>query len=59
VIERGNRQPLWENVASELGEGKPRFPVRPPQYVTAALAAFVNERLLAPTASADSCGASA
>jgi hypothetical protein len=60
VIEREIRlpQPLWSDVAGESWEGKPRFPVRPPQYVTAALAAFVNERLLAPTASADA-GASA
>jgi hypothetical protein len=59
VIERGIRQPLWNNVARESWEGKPRFPVRPPQYVTAALAAFVNERLLAPSALADPGGASA
>lgn len=46
VIERGVRQPRWEGVARASWEGKPRFPVQPPQYVTAALAAFVNERLL-------------
>ena len=59
VIERDMRQPLWHDVAFASWEGKPRFPVRPPQYVTAALAAFVNERLLAPSASADPGGASA
>jgi len=50
VIERDicePREPLWNGVALEPLDGKPRFPVRPPQYVTAALAAFVNERLLA------------
>jgi hypothetical protein len=51
VIERGIRQPVWSDVARESWEGKPRFPVRPPQYVKAALADFVNERLLAPAAS--------
>jgi hypothetical protein len=59
MIERGIPQPLWNNVAPESWDGKPRFPVQPPQYVTAALAAFVNERLLASTASAGSPGASA
>ena len=58
VIERDLRQPLWNEVARESWEGKPCFPVRPPQYVTAALAAFVNERLLVPTASADGGGSS-
>jgi hypothetical protein len=58
VIERGAREPLWNGVARGSWDGKPRFPVRPPQYVTAALAAFVNERLLAAGASAGSGGAS-
>lgn len=59
VIERGNREPLWTGVALASWEGKPRFPVRPPQYVTAALAAFVNERLLASGTSTGSAGVSA
>ena len=52
VIERGAPEPLWNGVALESWGAKPRFPVRPPQYVTAALAAFVNARLLAAGASA-------
>jgi hypothetical protein len=47
VIERDMRAPLWNGVARDAWEGKPRFGVRPPQYVSAALAAFVNERLAA------------
>ncbi|MGA3042012.1 MAG: hypothetical protein ABSF54_14600 [Bryobacteraceae bacterium] len=58
VIERGIPQPDWNDVALASWEGKPRFAVQPPQYVTAALAAFVNERLLVAAASADA-GASA
>jgi len=59
VIERDIQEPPWQGVARASWEGKPRFPVRPPQYVTAALAAFVNERLLAVGASAGAGGASA
>jgi len=47
VTDRGIREPLWKGVPRELFETKPRFPVRPPQYVTAALSAFVAERLAA------------
>ena len=59
VIERGIPAPLWNGVASGSWDGKPSFPVRPPQYVTPALAAFVSGRLLAPGAPADFAGASA
>jgi len=51
VIERGMRQPIWNDISLDSWNSKPRFAVRPPQYVTAALAAFVNERLLTPGAS--------
>jgi hypothetical protein len=47
VVENGVDQPHWSGVAQGDWYGKPRFPVRPPQYVTAALAAFVDERLAA------------
>jgi hypothetical protein len=47
VIERDQREPLWEGIARDTWEGIPRFPVRPPQYVTPALAAFVDARLAA------------
>ncbi len=36
-------EPLWNGVAPGSWQSKPRFPVQPPQYVTAALAAFVTE----------------
>jgi hypothetical protein len=51
TIERDTCEPLWTVVARGSWEGKPRFPVRPPQYVTAELAAFVDERLAAAGAS--------
>ena len=47
VVEREMREPRWTGVARGDWEGKPRFAVRPPQYVTAELAAFVDARLLA------------
>jgi hypothetical protein len=43
VIDRGINAPLWADVAGGLWDGKPQFPVTPPRYVTAALAAFVRE----------------
>src|SRR5580658_9640410 len=51
VIERHTRESLWTGVARGSWENKPRFVVQPPQYVTAELAAFVDERLLAGCAS--------
>lgn len=47
VIERDQREPVWEGIAPTAWEGMPRFSVRPPQYVTPALAAFVDARLAA------------
>jgi len=47
VVEREMPEPRWTGVARGAWEGKPRFAVRPPQYVTAELAAFVDARLLA------------
>lgn len=52
VIERGAAEPLWNDVPQGSWYSKPRFPVRPPQYVTAALAAFVSGRLSAGAAGA-------
>jgi hypothetical protein len=45
VIDRGAREPQWTGVSRELWENKPRFGVSPPQYMTAALSMFVDERL--------------
>jgi len=58
VIDRGAAQPAWSGVALETWDDKPRFMVQPPQYVTAALAAFVSDRLLAADTVAGSAGAS-
>jgi hypothetical protein len=42
VIDRGINVPLWDEVARGLWDGKPRFTVMPPRYVTHELAAFVD-----------------
>lgn len=49
VIDHGTEQPLWSGVARGLWESKQQFRVRPAQYVTAAMAAFVKGRLSSST----------
>ena len=41
VIDRGINAPLWADVARGIWDGKPQFLVKPPRYVTRALADFV------------------
>jgi hypothetical protein len=45
VVDRGLNSPLWEDVSRDLWDHKPRFLVKPPAYVTPAVAAFVREKL--------------
>jgi hypothetical protein len=45
VIDQGINAPLWEDVARGMWDSKPRFLVKPPVYVTAAVAEFVKARL--------------
>ena len=45
VIDRGINVPLWEDVAHELWDHKPRFLVKPPVYVTAEVSDFLRSRL--------------
>ena len=47
VIDRGINAPLWEEVARGMWDGKPRFLVKPPRYVTAEVADFVKSRISA------------
>lgn len=47
VVARNLPEPRWRGVPRNLWEGKPQFPVRPPGYMTEALAAFVNDRCAA------------
>jgi hypothetical protein len=47
MIDRGINAPVWEHVSSGLWEGKPRFLVKPPNYVTAEVAGLVSSRLAA------------
>ncbi|MGO9262442.1 MAG: hypothetical protein ACLQU1_40090 [Bryobacteraceae bacterium] len=49
VIDRGINAPLWADVARGLWDGKPQFPVKPPRYVTKALAEFVNSKFFSPS----------
>ena len=45
VIDSGINVPLWKGVSRGLWDRKTQFTARPPRYVTAAMAAFVSERL--------------
>ena len=45
VIDRGIGAPLWEEVVRGLWDGKPRFLVKPPRYVTAEVVDFVKSRM--------------
>ncbi len=45
VIDRGMSAPMWDDIARGLWHTKPHFLVKPPRYVTAAVADFVNSRL--------------
>jgi hypothetical protein len=47
IIDRGINAPLWQGVAPGLWDHKPQFYVKPPVYVTPALAGFVNSMLAA------------
>jgi len=51
VVDRGINAPLWEDVARGLWDGKPQFLVKPPAYVTTAVADFVKGKLLEPAVS--------
>ena len=42
VIDRGINGPLWDDLARGLWDQKPQFLVKPPRYVTAELASFVD-----------------
>jgi hypothetical protein len=44
VVDRGTDTPVWANVARGLWAGKPRFPVKPPNYVTRPMVEFVRSR---------------
>ena len=44
VIDRGIDVPLWDDLARGLWDKKPLFAVKPPRYLTAAIADFVSSR---------------
>jgi hypothetical protein len=45
VIDRGIDAPLPEEVPRGMWDGKPRFPVTPPRYVTAEVLEFVKAKI--------------
>lgn len=47
VLDRGINVPLWEDLARGLWDRQPRFSVKPPRYVSPAVADFVSARLSA------------
>jgi hypothetical protein len=47
IVDRGINLPMWEGVASEIWAGKPQLTVKPPAYVSAAVADFVKLRMSA------------
>jgi molybdopterin-guanine dinucleotide biosynthesis protein len=51
VVDQGINAPLWEDVARGKWDGKPQFLVKPPAYVTAAVAEFVKVKLSEPAVS--------
>ena len=46
VIDRGINGPLWDEISRGKWDSKPQFLVKPPNYVTTAVAAFVKTRFL-------------
>jgi hypothetical protein len=50
VVDQGINAPLWEDVARGMWDTKPQFLVKPPLYVTAAVAGFVRGKLSGATA---------
>ena len=44
VIDRGINGPLWDGIAGGLWDTKPQFLVKPPRYVTAEVAEFVEQK---------------
>lgn len=45
IVDSGINVPLWEEVSRGLWDKKPRFLVKPPRYVTTAVADFVRGKL--------------
>ena len=45
IVDSGINVPVWKEVSRGLWDSKPQFVVKPPYYVTAAMASFVRSRL--------------
>jgi hypothetical protein len=58
VIDRGMDQPEWSGVSRKLWNSRPRFYVRPPQWVTEAVAARVSGLLKSSSTASGVAGAS-
>lgn len=46
--EHGQSKPQWQGISLKLVEGKQRFAVRPPDYVSEELVSWVREQIAAP-----------
>lgn len=46
LVRQTELQPLWTGVSAKLFEGKPRFVIAPPDYVTDAVVEFVRARII-------------
>jgi hypothetical protein len=58
VVDHGVDQPEWSGVSRRLWDSKPRFYVRPPQWVTEAVAARIRGLLNSPSTASGAAGAS-
>jgi hypothetical protein len=45
IVDRGINAPLWEEVSRGVWDARPQFLIKPPNYVTPAVAEFVKARL--------------
>ena len=48
IVHEGGSEPRWQGVSLKPAAGKPVFRIRPPQYVTPELVAFVRARIAGP-----------
>ena len=45
ILHEADGSPAWQGISLKVVEGRPMFPVRPPEYVTPQIVEFVKRRL--------------
>jgi hypothetical protein len=45
ILHDGGGRPAWHGISLKVVEGRPMFPVRPPEYVTPEIVEFVKGKL--------------